>query len=73
VGKALPLLDDILSTPPLLHPYDPLLRRVTDISSQTRAGLNDCLYVALAEREGCGLVTAHSKLVNNLQAQFPFV
>jgi predicted nucleic acid-binding protein len=32
-----------------------------------------CLYVALAEREGCELVTAHTGLVNNLQAQFPFI
>ncbi len=38
VGQARPLLDDILTTPPLFHPYGPLLRRATDISSHTRAG-----------------------------------
>jgi predicted nucleic acid-binding protein len=29
-------------------------------------GVYDCLYVALAEREKCDLVTADEKLVRNL-------
>ena len=73
VGQALPLLDDILSDLPQIHPYEPLLRRATVISSQTRAGLYDCLYVALAEREGCVVVTADTRLLNSLGQQFPFV
>lgn len=73
VGKARLFLADILSTSPALHAYDPLLFRATDISSQTRSALNDCLYVALAEREGCELVTADDKLVKNLQPSFPFI
>jgi predicted nucleic acid-binding protein len=73
VGQALPLLDDILSDLPQIHLYEPLLRRATAISSQTRAGLYDCLYVALAEREGCELVTADERLLNSLGQQFPFV
>ena len=32
-----------------------------------------CLYIALAEREHCELVTADDKLVRNLQPHFPFV
>jgi predicted nucleic acid-binding protein len=62
-GQALAFLDDILNDLPALHPYGPLLRRATDISSRTRAGLCDCLYVALAERENCELVTADDKSV----------
>ena len=73
VGQALPLLDDILSDLPQIHPYEPLLRRATAISSRTRAGLYDSLYVALAEREGCELVTADERLLNCLGQQFPFV
>src|SRR5438309_313376 len=73
VGDARPLLAKILRTLPALHSYGKLLHRATDISSRTRSGLYDCLYVALAEREGCELVTADDKLVRNLQAQFPFV
>src|SRR4051794_15958826 len=42
VGQARRLLADILSDAPLLHSYDSLLYRATDISSQTRAGLYDC-------------------------------
>jgi predicted nucleic acid-binding protein len=44
-----------------------------DISIQTRHNFYDCLYVALAEREGCELLTAVAKLVTNLQPTFPFI
>lgn len=73
VGQARVLLADILATPPALHPYEPLLARAVDISSRTRGGLYDCLYVALAEREGCELVTDDQKLIANLTPQFPFI
>ena len=55
-------LADILASQPQLHPYFPLLRRAYAISSQARIGVYDCLYVALAEREGCELVTADEGL-----------
>jgi predicted nucleic acid-binding protein len=73
VGDARPLVQDVLRTPPLLHAVDPLFYRAVDVSSQTRSSFYDCLYVALAEREGCELVTADDKLVRNLQPTFPFV
>jgi len=38
-----------------------------------RIGFYDCLYVALAEREGCELVTADDKLLKNLRPTFPFI
>ena len=72
-GQALPLLDDVLNDLPVLHPYEPLLRRATDISSRTRAALYDCLYVALAERENCEPITADDKLVRSLQPHIPFI
>jgi len=31
------------------------------------------MYVALAERENCELLTADDKLVRKLQSQFPFI
>jgi hypothetical protein len=60
------------------HPADSVLTgsvfyRSVEISSQTRAGFYDCLYVALAEQENCQLVTADDKLINALQARFPFI
>src|SRR5437773_2370569 len=73
VGQAGVLLADVLTTPPVMHPYESLLARAVDISSQTRSGLYDCLYVALAEREGCELVTDDQKLIANLMPQFPFI
>ena len=33
----------------------------------------DCLYVALAEREACELVTADQKSINNLAPHFPLI
>jgi predicted nucleic acid-binding protein len=42
-------------------------------SSQARHGFYDCLYVALAEQEGCKLLTADAKLMANLQGAFPFI
>ncbi len=73
IGQADPILVDILRTPPTLFDSLPLLRRAIAISSSTRHGFYDCLYVALAEREGCELITADAKLVTALQTQFPFI
>lgn len=67
------LLTDVLTSCPALHPSFSLLLRATEISSRLRIGVYDCLYVALAEREQCQLVTADAKLIKNLQGQFPQV
>jgi len=66
-------LNNVLSYPPVLYPYLPLLVRAVSISSQTRQGVYDCLYVALAEREKCELLTSDAKLITNLQSTFPFI
>jgi predicted nucleic acid-binding protein len=66
-------LVDVMQTLPQLFPSLALLPRAYEISSQMRAGVYDCLYVALAEREGCELITADDRLVRNLQPQFPFI
>jgi predicted nucleic acid-binding protein len=63
----------VLPTSPILHAYPPLLNRALEISLQTRSGVPDCAYIALAEREGCDMVSADEKLVNNVEMQFPFV
>src|SRR6266550_4743344 len=59
--------------PVALLPHLPLVTRAIDISSRTRSGYYDCLYVALAEREGCQLITADQKSLNNLAPHFPFI
>jgi predicted nucleic acid-binding protein len=73
VSQAMHLLADVLQTAPDLQPSLPLLPRAVEISSQTRVGVYDCLYTALAEREACALVTADRRLVNVLQTGFPFL
>ena len=73
LGYAKGFLADILRTVPVLQPSLPLLSRATDISSQSRLGVYDCLYVALAGREGCRLLTADERLVNAIGQQFAFV
>ena len=67
------LFIDLMDQVPTLHSYLPLLPRAFAISSALRVGVYDCIYVALAEQEGCELVTADDRLVNNVQKQFPFV
>jgi predicted nucleic acid-binding protein len=57
-GEAAIRLSRILSFPPDLQPYLLLLPRAVELSSQMRIGVYDCLYVALAERESCQLITA---------------
>ena len=57
---------DMIATLPMLHPYLPLLPRAYELSSQARIGVYDCLYVVLAEREGCELLTADDRLKRSL-------
>lgn len=64
IGEAHVLLRRVLRTAPALF---------TDISSQTRCGPWDCLYLALSEREKCELLTADEKFVRSMQRQYPFV
>jgi len=73
LGYAKGFLADIMQTPPAFHPYLPLLARATDISSQMRRGIYDCLYVALADQEGCQMVTADSRLISVLEKEYPSI
>jgi predicted nucleic acid-binding protein len=76
-GQGAQLLITVLNTFPVLHPALPdLMPRAYAIAAQarqTRMSVYGCLYVALAEREGCDLVTADDRLVRALQPQFPFI
>jgi predicted nucleic acid-binding protein len=66
-------ITSILADLPTLHSSLLLLPRAYSISSAMRQGAYDCLYIALAEREGCNLVTADDKLIKNMQGRFPFI
>jgi len=69
----LPLWQAIMVDAPVLVPHIPLLARAAEIASAARIGVYDCVYVALAEQDGCELVTADAKLVASLRATFPFI
>jgi predicted nucleic acid-binding protein len=73
VGESGRHLADILITLPDLHLSLALLVRACELSSASRIGVYDCLYLALAERESCEFVTADDKLVKNHQPSFPFI
>jgi len=73
VGDGSQKLADAFTFMPNLHPYLPLLPRAFAIASAARHGVYDCLYIALAEREGCELVTADDVLVKKFQGPFPFL
>ena len=63
----------LLSELPPLFAAVPLLPRALEIAKKFQQTVYNCLYVALAEREGCELVTADDKLVKAVQATLPFV
>ena len=66
-------LSDLLAYLPALHSSLTLLPRAYELSSQARIGVYDCLSVALAEREGCDLLTADARLVNSLRPAYSFL
>src|SRR4051794_12472756 len=53
VTDATKLWAELMLDSPQLFPTLPLMLRALGIASQARVGVYDCLYVALAEREGC--------------------
>jgi predicted nucleic acid-binding protein len=72
VGDAKTLYASIGADIPALHPYLAIMPRAAVIASRFRVALYDCLYVALAEREVCEVVTADRGLIA-LQSQFSFI
>jgi len=57
VAQAAPRYAKVMNSAPVLIAHSSPIARASDISSRTRSGYYDCLYVALAEREGCELIT----------------
>ena len=73
VGQAGILWADVMSTPPRLEQSGRLVHELLPSRPACGWAVYDCLYVALAEREGCEVLTADSKLIKNLQPYFPFI
>ena len=77
-GRLLPeeadaILIDLLAVSIRSFPIQPLVQRATEIAIRYQQNSYDCLYVALAEREGVELWTGDERLVNALSPHFPFI
>jgi predicted nucleic acid-binding protein len=72
-GESAILLHDIVRTSPVLHPTAPLLLRAMALAIAIRRAVYDCIYLALAEAEGCELVTADDQFARGLRASYPFI
>ena len=72
-GEAAVFFRHCLSELPPLFAAIPLLPRALEIAKRFQQTVYDCLYVALAEREGCELATADDRLVKAVQPALPFV
>ena len=64
---------DLLALPFVLCDVTALADRAFTIAHQRQQRAYDCLYVALAEREGSELWTGDERLYNVLHTQYPFV
>ena len=64
---------DVITTVPRLFSTLPLTPRAIEIATKARIGVYDCVYVALAESEGCEMITADTRLLNSLQPRYPFI
>jgi predicted nucleic acid-binding protein len=73
VGQSLLHLIDQMRTMPTLFPTAPHIAQAANLSSQTRIGVYDCLYVVLANEQQCEFITADDRLVHVLQPQFPLI
>jgi predicted nucleic acid-binding protein len=71
--EARQLLETLSADLPTLLPNVDLTSRAGGICQYLRKSFYDCLYMALAEREGVQLITADTKLVKAAQPDYPYV
>jgi predicted nucleic acid-binding protein len=72
-GEASIFLHDLLLNAPTFYPTNPLLYRAMEIALSTRRAVYDCIYLALAEREACELVTSDDQFYRGLRGKYPFI
>jgi predicted nucleic acid-binding protein len=74
VGRSLASFDRLTVSGALeIHPNEPLRDRAVEMSLRHRHPLQDCLYLALAERLECPLVTADRRFAERVRESHPFV
>ena len=73
MDEAREAIRDLLALPFVLCDVTAIADRAFAIAHQHQQRAYDCLYVALAERDGIELWTGDERLYNALHAQHPFV
>ena len=71
-GQAKAYFYEFLTTQPLMHGIRHLIHAAMDLALQTKAGLYDCTYLIVAQREQCEFLTADDRLIRTLQGQSRF-
>jgi predicted nucleic acid-binding protein len=72
-GEACIFLADLMQNAPVIHSATQLLARAIEISVANKLAVYDCIYLALAETEGCEMVSADDTFVKKMRAKFPFL
>lgn len=72
-GEAAILLHAILRAAPVIFPSQTVLIRAMQIALSARQAVYDCIYLALAESEGCEMVSADDQFIRKVRPTFPFL
>ena len=72
-AEALQAYKEITQDAPKLHRSVPFVSDALDLALKHRRAVYDCLYLALALREGCRLISADDALVRQLQPIYGFL
>ena len=72
-AEAIDAIRDLLELPFLLFDVTPIVATAFEIAQQYNQRSYDCIYVALAQREGIELWTGDLRLYNALSSHVPFV
>ncbi|AFY80499.1 type II toxin-antitoxin system VapC family toxin [Oscillatoria acuminata] len=70
LDNALEDLDALTGLPLQVHPSLPLMPQALEIAVRIQQAVYDCVYLALAVREKCQMVTADERFFNALQNDF---
>lgn len=65
------ILEDFRHYPIRIAPAEPLAETALEIAADLGRSFYDCLYLALAERSDCSLVTADRKFYDAIRASAP--
>ncbi len=72
-GEAGSFFNVVVRQSPLIVSASPCLVRAIDLAVATRQAVYDCTYLAMAEAEGCEMVSADEAFIKKMHVHFPFL